>query len=118
MKKLTIPLLLAAIALMGARSFSSNAETGISIFKANKCMKCHSIESQGIKRTSEPPVGAKFPPPDLSGVGLKHTADWMAQWVTKQITMHDKKHMYKFKGSDDELKTLTTWLATLKKKPA
>ncbi len=117
MKKSLLFAALVTCMLTGA-TLKTNGDSGKSIFLDNKCNKCHSIESQGIKRTSEPPEGAKYPPPDLSGVGLKHTADWMAQWVTKQVEMHDKKHMYKFKGSDDELKTLTTWLATLKKKPA
>ena len=104
--------------IQSGATLKTNSDSAKSIFQENKCNKCHSIESQSIKRTSEPPEGAKYPPPDLSGVGLKHTSDWMAQWVTKQVEMHDKKHMYKFKGSDDELKTLTTWLGTLKKKPA
>ncbi len=115
MKKILLVAAVSTCVLTGA-TLKTNSDTGKGIFLDNKCNKCHSIESQGIKRTSEPPEGAKYPPPDLSGVGLRHTVEWMQQWLTKQVEMHDKKHMKKFSGSDEELKTLTTWLGTLKKK--
>ena len=116
MKKLYIPLLLAAFVLTSAGNLSGSAAgTGKALFESQKCMKCHTIESQGITREGTPPAGAKLPP-DLSGVGLKHTQDWMGKWLMKEEEMNGKKHMKKFSGSDDELKTLTGWLASLKKK--
>jgi cbb3-type cytochrome oxidase cytochrome c subunit len=121
MKKLILPLALAAGVLMSA-TMKSNGEaderssaSGKSIFVDNKCTKCHSIESQGLQRAGDPPPGGKLPP-DLSGVGLKHDTEWMTKWLHKEVEQNGKKHMKKFSGSDDELKTLTTWLATLKKK--
>jgi cbb3-type cytochrome oxidase cytochrome c subunit len=115
MKKIIFPLLIAGGLLTGA-TLTSTGDSGKSIFLDNKCNKCHSIESLGIKHTSEPPEGAKYPPPDLSGVGLRHDAEWMTKWLHKEVELHDKKHMKKFGGSDDDLKTLTLWLVTLKKK--
>ena len=105
-----------AIGILTSASLKTNSNSGKSIFLDNKCSKCHSIESQGIKHTSEPPEGAKYPPPDLSDVGNRHDAEWMQKWLHKEVEQHGKKHMKKFTGSDDELKTLTTWLATLKNK--
>jgi len=115
MKKLLLCAGLATCVLTGA-TLKTDSSSGKSIFLDNKCNKCHSIESQGINHTSEPPEGAKYPPPDLSGVGNRHPQDWMKQWLCKEVEQHGKKHMKKFTGSDDELNTLTTWLASLKKK--
>ncbi|SRR5579883_638502 len=118
MKKLSIPVILtaAAFALTSAGSLGTVAsKDGKAIFLDNKCSKCHSIESQGIERQGSAPAGGKLPP-DLSGVGLKHTSDWMQKWLNKEEEMNGKKHMKKFGGSSDELKTLTSWLSSLKKK--
>jgi cytochrome c2 len=114
MKGLVFPLVLAAGVLMSATT-TSNKDTGKSIFLDNKCNKCHSIETQGVERVGDAPPGGKLPP-DLSGVGLKHDPEWMTKWLHKEVEQNGKKHMKKFGGSDDELKTLTTWLATLKTK--
>ncbi len=102
--------------LFTGATLKSDGTSGKSIFLDNKCNKCHSIESQGIQHTSAPPDGAKYPPPDLSDVGNRHTQDWMKQWLHKEVEQHGKKHMKKFEGSDDDLNTLTKWLAGLKKK--
>ena len=114
MKKFAIPVLLALVtfSLTAARPFGDT--TGKDIFLKYKCNKCHTIESQGIQRDGKAPEGKQ--PPDLSGVGLKHDASWMQKWLLKEVEQNDKKHIKKFSGSDDELRTLTTWLATLKKK--
>jgi mono/diheme cytochrome c family protein len=115
MKKLSIPLLLLLLTLTGAHSYAlASAPAGRVLFDDQKCAKCHTIASQGIDRSGAPPQGKL--PPDLSAVGTKHTADWMQQWLMKTIEMNGKKHMKKFTGSDDELKTLTNWLASLKTK--
>lgn len=104
-------------AMVRAASISNLASgsSGKNIFKDNKCDKCHSVESQGIERAGAPPPGGKLPP-DLSGVGLKHTADWIQGWLLKTEEQNGKKHMKKWTGSDDELSTLVKWLASQKKK--
>ncbi len=113
MKK-TLFLGLLATGLLTSATLKSNS--GKSLFLDNGCNKCHSISSQGIHHTSEPPEGAKYPPPDLSDVGDRHTQDWMKQWLHKEVEQHGKKHMKKFTGSDEELNTLTAWLESQKKK--
>jgi mono/diheme cytochrome c family protein len=115
MKNLSIPLLLLLLTLTGVHTYAlASAPAGKAIFDDQKCAKCHTITAQGIDRSGAAPPGKL--PPDLSAVGAKHTADWMQQWLMKTIEMNGKKHMKKFTGSDDELKTLTTWLASLKPK--
>ena len=118
MKKIAFSLVLvisASLVTSAGRLSTTSSGGGKSLFEENKCNKCHSIESQGISRVGDAPPGGKLPP-DLSGVGLKHDAEWMTKWLHKEVELNGKKHMKKFAGSDDELKTLTTWLATLKKK--
>ncbi len=121
MKKILFFALLATgmltIGTLTSATLKTQGDSGKSIFLDNKCNKCHSISSQGIKHLSEPPEGAKYPPPDLSDVGDRHTQDWMKQWLLHEVEQHDKKHMFKkFPGSGDDLNTLTKWLASLKKK--
>jgi hypothetical protein len=115
MKRTKILILLGLIfgCVTAARFLGPNGESGKSIFIANKCLNCHSIESQGIARTGTPPSGSKQPP-DLSAVGERHTAGWMQHWLMKEEEMNGKKHIKKFGGSPDDLATLTNWLASLK----
>lgn len=87
--------------------------TGKSLFTQNKCNTCHSITSQGIAKGGG--EDAKKDSPDLSKVGTKHNADWISKFLLKKETLNDKKHLKKFKGTDEELETLSNWLATLKK---
>jgi cytochrome c2 len=103
-------------AFIGAASISNlaSASDGKSVFKDNKCDKCHTMESQGIDRNGAAPPGKQ--PPDLSGVGLKHNADWIKGWLLKTEEQNGKKHLKKWTGSDDELATITKWLAAQKKK--
>jgi len=80
------------------------------IFGEKKCGSCHGIEAAGLAKKS----AGKSGPPDLSTVGSRHDAAWMAKFVQKNEVLNGKKHMMKFNGSDDELKALTEWLASLK----
>ena len=117
MKQLLAIMAIAAMAgaMVGAASINNLASgaDGKSAFKANKCDKCHTVESQGIERTSTPP--GKLPP-DLSGVGLKHNADWIKGWLLKDEELNGKKHLKKWSGTDDDLAVVSKWLAAQKKK--
>lgn len=87
---------------------------GKKIFKDNKCQSCHSIEAVGIKRKPNQK------PPDLSQVGSEKKADFIAAYLKKKESLNGVKHAISFKGSDEELETLVTWLESLKgedKKP-
>lgn len=103
-------------AMVGAASISNLASgsDGKSLFTQNKCDKCHSVEAQRINRNGTPPPGKL--PPDLSGTGLKHNADWIKGWLLKDEEQNGKKHLKKWGGSDGDLVTISKWLAAQKKK--
>ncbi len=91
---------------------------GQRVFVAQKCLMCHTVYSAGI---GEPPAeDAKEEeeeaegPPDLSLAGTGRTAEWISLFLQKKEELNEKKHMLKFKGSDEELKTLAHWILTLK----
>ena len=83
---------------------------GKQLFMDNKCNTCHSIESQTIKKTL-----ASSKAPDLSNVGSEQKVEWMVQFLQKKVDKNGKKHMKLWTGKEEDLKTLTEWLATLKK---
>jgi len=83
-------------------------DPGKTIFKNNKCQSCHSIEAAGMKKKPNQK------PPDLSAVGSKHEAAFLAAFLKKKEAINDKKHAISFKGSDEELETLVQWLVSLK----
>ncbi|MDP4198629.1 MAG: cytochrome c [Bacteroidota bacterium] len=113
MKKLAVSLLMTLV-VAALSSASTLGSSGKAIFEQYKCSKCHSVTSQGIERSGPAAEGKQSP--DLSGAGLKHDAAWIQKWLVKEETLNGKKHIKKFSGSDDELKTLAGWLAGLKKK--
>lgn len=84
---------------------------GKKVFLAAKCNTCHSIESQAITMTMKSSKA-----PDLSDVGSKHNAEWLAKYITKEETMNDKKHIKGWTGSKEDLQTVSKWLESLKKK--
>lgn len=101
--------------LVGSQPVLSFAD-GKSVFVENKCVTCHSIKNLGVDKTK------KKKGPDLSGAGLQHDADWLAKWMKKEVdaksSYSDKKvkHKKKFKGTDADLKTISTFLAAQKTK--
>ena len=102
---------LVAIAMLaGAGTNRANMPDGKSLFVANSCNTCHSVTAQGVQKTGQSTA------PDLSGVGLKHNADWITQYLNKTVEMNGKKHMKKWKGTPADLTTVATWLAAQKKK--
>lgn len=102
-----------ALLVAPAASFADDAP-GKTLFLAQKCSLCHSIASQAIEHTTK---SEKMVGPALDGVGSKHDAAWMALYVTKKEKLHDKAHPKEAKLSDEELKTLTDWLAALPAAP-
>ena len=96
-------------------SIRSDADSsGKSIFLANKCNNCHSISAAGIKAAPSEDDSGGTKPPDLSKVGGTQSAAWIQGYLTKQESLHGKKHKKAWKGSDADLATLAGWLASLK----
>ena len=86
---------------------------GKQMFLGKKCNVCHSIDSQGIARTSKAEATKG---PDLSNVGGAHLAPWIEEFLQQEVgNSEGKKHRKKWSGTDQELEQLAQWLATLKK---
>ena len=104
---------------------AENIPPGQKVFLDSKCNSCHSLKAAKIeKKKAEPAEVEEAPaagttkkePPDLSGTGLKHTAEWFQGWLMKKELIDGKKHKKMFRGTSAELKTLSTWLAGMKTK--
>jgi mono/diheme cytochrome c family protein len=95
-----------AILLAGARTPAD--PDGRTIFLDSKCSNCHTLQAQGIGNPD--PASRNDGPPDLSTIGERHDADWIARFLLKKESIEGRKHMVKFKGSDEELATLAAWL--------
>jgi mono/diheme cytochrome c family protein len=107
--------LLLGLVLLGAPLTGpavARAADGKELFVAGKCQRCHSVESQGIAAKSR--AGEEEEVADLSKVGAEHSAEWIQRYLRKEEATAGKKHRLKYRGSDEDLKTLATWLASLK----
>lgn len=88
----------------------SDEPDGKSAFIDAKCGSCHSIESEGISATvkSESMKG-----PDLDGIGDQRDADWIASYLKREVKVDDKQHRSSWRGSDEALAAIASWLASL-----
>lgn len=109
MKKSIFIMLILFTGLIIIEAQSTEEPKGKILFKENKCISCHAIETQGFVKKG------KSTAPDLSNVGAEHTVEWLKKYVTKQETLNNLKHTVSFKGNEEELNILTEWLASLKK---
>lgn len=82
------------------------------LFVSGRCMRCHSVEAQGI--AAKPRAGEEDEVTDLSKAGADRTAEWMQQYLRREADVDGVKHRQKYRGSDEDLKTLALWLARLK----
>ena len=113
----------AAKADVAAKADEAKVPAGQKLFLDNGCNSCHSMKGQGIEKkksatateaTASTPAASPKKVPDLSAVGLEHDQAWMTKFLLKTETLHDKKHMKTWKGTEAELATLTAWLAEQK----
>lgn len=111
-----IVFMFACFVLIGAAICAETEPAGKKLFVDSKCNVCHSIQAQGIaKKGPAVKPGDKKAPPDLSTIGDQKSAEWIAKFVTKKESLNEKKHPKGWTGKEEDLKTLTEWLATLKK---
>lgn len=83
------------------------------IYTGYRCTKCHSMKVENIEPLEEELMkGKKIV--DHSGVGLKHSSEWIKRWLLKQEEKDGKKHRIKFKGTEEELEILSNWLGEKK----
>jgi cytochrome c551/c552 len=92
-----------------AYSFNPEGGDGKSIFTEKKCVTCHSVESEGIESKKKDAV-------DLSTVGDKFDAEFLAKYIVKEEKVDGEAHKIKMKGTEEDLKAVSEWLASLKSK--
>ena len=100
---------------MTAHGEDAAAPDGKQIFLNNKCNTCHTVTAAKIEKKKAEDAEAEKEksdkkPPDLSSVGLERNADWIGKFLMKTETIKGDKHPRKFRGTEAELKTLSTWL--------
>lgn len=85
-------------------------DPGQAAFMAQKCNTCHSVEAVGIEAKVK---SEKMKGPDLSKVATRHDAEWIAQYIKKEVDLDGKKHTKGFTGSDEELQAIIDWFEKL-----
>jgi len=103
-------LVVAAVWLVPA-SLAAQDAPGKTAFMENKCNQCHTVESQGVEKTS------KMTAPDLSDAGnMVESADWLKGFLMKENAgPNGKKHLKTWSGTDDQLQAIIGWITGLKK---
>lgn len=105
----------------GSSQAQEKATDGKGIFVASKCTACHSVKASEVEMKKAESEGeeaeegeSEDQAPDLSSVGNERSAEWLTAYLTKKEAINGKKHMKKFKGTEDDLKMLSEWLASQK----
>ncbi len=99
--------LTAAFAVLASMAAAAD---GKALFLEKKCNQCHTVDSQSIAKTSEKMKGV-----DLSNASaLIESKDWAKSFLKREVKKDDKNHQREFKGTDEELDAIVSWLMTLK----
>ncbi|HSS51066.1 MAG TPA: cytochrome c [Thermoanaerobaculia bacterium] len=98
------------LAILYSGPASGAAPDGKALFLAQKCNTCHNVPAAGIERTTK---SEKMAGPDL--VNIKVDAATLAKVLKRQADVDGKKHPKEFKGSDEELNAVITWILAQKK---
>ncbi len=91
-----------------AAAAADDVPEGQTAFVGQKCNMCHSVPQADItaKVKSETMKG-----PDLPATARE--AEWLAQFMKREIQLEGKDHKKEYKGTDEELKAITAWLLEL-----
>jgi mono/diheme cytochrome c family protein len=85
---------------------AADAPDGQAVFMAEKCNLCHSVNGAGIEAKTK---SDKLKGPDLSGYEPPAGFD-VSAFVRKQMDKDGESHRREFKGTDEELQALLSWL--------
>ncbi len=96
-----------------SRPLSSIERSGRALFQRQQCSSCHAIAGQ------KPPAKKDDAPdaPDLTEVGLKHSAAWMHSFVEDPAHFHADSKMPAFGPptlTHQEIEEITRYLTTLR----
>ena len=112
---LGVPILLALLVPMLAvpqPAIAAGDAPGKAIFIAQKCSMCHNVASEGIARTTK---SEKVAGPDLPGDLADKPASFFEEFLLKKAKNNEGEiHSKEWKGTPEELKTLSAWIAELK----
>ncbi|OGU58832.1 MAG: hypothetical protein A2X64_09490 [Ignavibacteria bacterium GWF2_33_9] len=110
MKTFKIIVSAAMLVLLVAGIVTAQTADGKDLFLDGKCNTCHSISSLEIK-------GKMDKGPDLSDFGSKEmTNEFLTKYLNKEEKLNEKTHPVKYKGTEEEMTALVTWLNSLKAK--
>jgi mono/diheme cytochrome c family protein len=110
LSSLSVVTFIIVVALAPYASSQEAEPAGKKIFLDQKCNVCHSIDSMSITKKT-----ATSKAPDLSDLGSTQSAEWIAKFITKEEKLNNKAHPKPWTGKKEDLTTLSTWLASLKK---
>ena len=142
MRQVCIYALLLTIFFMYPTLLHSEDNAGRKIFVESRCYSCHTIKSEAAKIEKEKEAFAKSKGVelkeddddgddekkggDLSDVGNERDSEWLSKFVVKPKEyfksetdckkIAKKKYRKRFKGSEEELNILVTYLMSLKYK--
>jgi len=95
--------LLAGVATAAAQAPSVQVVRGQAAFKNNGCYGCHVIGRTGT------PIG-----PDLSSVGRKYPAEYLARWLRDPSLQRPNAHMPALELTDADIAALAAYLGALR----
>ena len=100
-------LVLAATEAWAQADFTLIAK-GEKTFADKKCVLCHVIKEKGGT------VGPLARGPDLSTVGAQRDAEWLKAFMKDPKAVNPNAKMMAFKGTEEELEALVSYLGSLK----
>src|SRR5512132_2591130 len=107
--KVSALILAVLLVALVCRSFIPSAQAaadpalGEKIYSAKRCGACHLIQGKGGK--SGPP---------LSDIASKRDAQWLKAFLKDPKAINPESKMSPFKGTDEELEALVSYLLSLK----
>jgi DnaK suppressor protein len=87
----------------GAQDGADARARGEAAFKSNGCYGCHMVGKFGT------PIG-----PDLSHVGTKYSADYLARWLRDPALQRPSAHMPALELTEADLRALAQYLGSLR----
>lgn len=96
----------------GSSPLSPELAKGRAVFEKLDCGNCHKIHGNAVKGKK----GGMAPDLGTVGAAREHTAAWLADHINDPTVHKAGSKMPKYKGkiTDEDMKELTTYLASLK----
>lgn len=86
--------------------------SGREIFEEAKCARCHAVASLDIESQMKPPMGG----PTLDEVKTERTVAWLRNYLKGSEELNGKAHLFRWRGTDEQLTALVDWLLELREK--